>query len=78
MTPEQRLHELRKELARNERLASLLREVAHDYANTALRKQYQTNEAALLIRQAGLAEGAEKFVSDITKLPSATPERKQD
>lgn len=77
MTPDQRLHELRKELARNSRLAELLAEVARDYADTALRKQYTTNEPGLLIRQAGMAEGAEKFVASVTKLPSTTPVRKQ-
>jgi hypothetical protein len=56
----------------NARLSSLLGEVAQDWALAALRKQYHTNEAALLIRQAGLAEGAEKFVNDITKPPTAS------
>jgi len=68
--PEQALDEIRKELAVNERLASLLVEHAAHYASTALRKSYSTNEPALLIRQAGLAEGAEQFIAHITKPPA--------
>ena len=71
MTPEQRLLEVRKALAIDERLARLLVEVAEDYANTALRQSYTTNDAAMLIRQAGLAEGAEKFITHLTKAPTA-------
>lgn len=71
MTREQRLLEVRKALAMDERLAGLLIEVAQDWANDALRRQYQTNDAATLIRQAGLAEGVEKFIHTLTKDPTA-------
>lgn len=71
MTPEQELHELRKALAIDERLAGLLANVAKNYADTALRKQYLTNDAAALIRQAGMAEGVEDFLKHITKPPIA-------
>lgn len=71
MTPEQRINEIRKELLLNERLTTLLVEEAKHYADASLRKSYSTNDAALLIRQAGLAEGVEKFVSLITKPPVA-------
>jgi hypothetical protein len=67
---EQRLNEIRKELALNSRLSQLLLDFGKDFADAALRRQYATNDAAGLIRQAGLAEGAEKFVSEITKSPS--------
>jgi hypothetical protein len=75
MTREQRLHEIRKELAVNERLAKLLIEYSVDHFNVAFRKTYNTNDAAQIIRQSGMAEGVEKFVADITKMPSAAPER---
>lgn len=70
MTPEQRLLEIRKALAIDERLAELLQLAAIDYANETLRRQYGTNDAAMLIRQAGLAEGAEKFIHTLTKAPT--------
>lgn len=71
MTPEQRLHEVRKALAIDDRLARLIVEVGQDFANKALRKLYMTNEPGVLIRQSGLAEGSEQFVAYITKAPSA-------
>lgn len=76
MNHQQRLDEIRKELAINGRLRELIIEAGHDFANEALRKQYHTNDAAMLIRQAGLAEGAEKFIDAITKSPKAAqPDR---
>lgn len=71
MTREQRLLEIRKALAADGRLSALLVEAAEDYALTALRKQYTTNEPGMLIRQAGLAEGAEQFIKLITKAPTS-------
>lgn len=59
----------------DERLARLLRECAEDFANAGLRKQYQHNDAAALIRQAGLAEGAEKFIHEVTKAPTTAQSR---
>lgn len=73
MTPEQRLHKLRTELAVNADLGRLIAEVAHDYAFSVMRKCYSTNDAGLIIRQTGMAEGAELFVSSITKPPSTAP-----
>ena len=70
MTRDQLLLEIRKELGVNERLARLLKEFGEAFSNVALRKTYTTNDAAILIRQAGMAEGVEKFVSDITKAPA--------
>jgi hypothetical protein len=70
VTRDQRLNEIRKELALNSRLTQLLVEFSKDFADAALRRQYSTNDAAGLIRQAGLAEGAEKFIGEITKNPS--------
>lgn len=71
MTPDQIILEIRKELAINDRLSRLLADYAKQYADTALRISYKTNDAALLIRQAGMAEGAEQFVKEITKTPTA-------
>lgn len=71
MTPEQELHEVRKALALDERLAGLLASAARSFADAALRESYLTNDAATLIRQAGMAEGAEKFLKHITKPPIA-------
>lgn len=71
MLPEQELNELRKEIFANPRLVKLLEAEAKRYADSALRRQYTTNEAALLIRQAGMAEGVEQFITLITKHPKA-------
>jgi hypothetical protein len=70
VTRDQRLYEVRKALALDERLAGLLKELASDYATDALRQLYHTNEPAVLIRQSGLAEGVEKFITHITKAPT--------
>ena len=72
MTPEQRLLEIRKELAVNERLGRLITEAAQDFAYTAMRKNYTTNEAAAIIRFTGIADGAEQFAAAITKPPTAS------
>lgn len=69
MTVEQRLDELRKALAQDGELARLLVDVAKDFADIALRRQYDTNDPSALIRQAGVAEGAERFTREITKSP---------
>lgn len=78
VTPGQRLHEVQKALAVDSRLAGLLVEVAKDFADAALRKLYTTNDAAILLRQAGLAEGAEQFARNITKAPTAAHDDRQD
>lgn len=76
MTKAQLLAEIHKELAVNSRLVHLLMEFGEHYANAALRKTYSTNEPALLIRQAGMAEGVERFISELTKASkSAHPDR---
>lgn len=69
MTRDQRLNEIRKELLANQRLAGLLAEAAKEFADAALRRQYDTNDAAFLVRQSGMAQGAEMFLSEITKAP---------
>ena len=70
MTPEQTLNELRKALALDERLAGLLRQTAKVMAENELRAIYSTNDTDLIRRLAGLAQGMEKFVSEITKPPA--------
>lgn len=78
MSPEQELNEIRKELLANERLAKLLTDFSKRFADTALRKLYTVNEPALMIRQAGIAEGVELFMKDITKSPkNAPPDRSE-
>ena len=69
MTPEQSLYRIQQELALNEELRELLVKFSKHYADTALRKNYSTNDAAMLIRQSGMAEGVEQFIKDITKAP---------
>lgn len=69
MTPAQSLYRIQQELALNEELRELLVEFSKHYADTALRKNYSTNDAAMLIRQSGMAEGVEQFIKDITKAP---------
>jgi hypothetical protein len=71
MTKNQLEHEIRKELGVNGRLAQLLIDYGQCFANEALRLSYKTNDAGLLIRQAGMAEGVERFVSGITKAPTS-------
>lgn len=72
MTPEQALNELRKEMALNERLAGLLKQVAKSMADQELRHNYTTNEPAIMIRQTGIAQGIEKLVTEISKPPART------
>jgi hypothetical protein len=72
---EQLLLEIRKELGVNERLANLLRDYAKMYADAALRLSYTTNDGAMLIRQAGMSEGVEKFIDDVTAAPKALSEK---
>lgn len=69
MTLDQQLTEIRKALAVDERLASMLLQVAKGMADKELRHLYSTNEAAAMIRGTGIAEGIEKFVATITKAP---------
>lgn len=70
MNRDQLLAEIRKELGINDRLAGLLTDYGKLFSDAALRKCYQTNDAAILIRQAGMAEGTELFIKDITALPN--------
>lgn len=80
MTPEQELNEVRKELAVNERLAQLILSVAKHQANAEFRHMYKSNEAAIMIRQTGIAEGIEKLAAAITASPVAarpSDDRKQ-
>ena len=70
MTPKQILQEIHKEMAGNSRLVELLKEYGKSYADAALRRLYATNDAAALIRQAGMAEGAENIITDLTQRPS--------
>lgn len=71
MTRDQLYNELRKELLANERLGKLLAEAAKDFADAALRRQYDVTDAAFLVRQSGMAQGVEMFLSEITKVPKA-------
>lgn len=71
MTPDQKLTRIQQELALNTELRELLVEFASTFATVALRKSYTTNDAAMLIRQSGMAEGVELFMKDITKSPKA-------
>lgn len=75
MTPEQKVIALRQDLALNEDLANLLAEVAKQMADAELRQSYKTVDASILIRQAGIAEGIEKFVTEITKAPRARSDK---
>lgn len=68
MTNEQALQELRKAFL-DERLLGMIRQVSKAMADQELRLCYTTNEAAVLIRQAGVAEGMERLVREITKPP---------
>jgi len=70
MTPKQILQEIHKEMEGNSRLVELLKEYGKSYADAALRRLYVTNDAAALIRQAGMAEGAENIITDLTQRPS--------
>lgn len=74
MTPEQALNECRKELALNERLASMLRQVAKAMADRELRHCYNTNDAGTIIRQTGIAEGIEKLAVELNKPPARPKE----
>lgn len=67
MKPKQLLEEIHKELETNSRLRELLAEYATAYASAALRRLYTTNDAAAMIRQAGMSEGVETFVADLTQ-----------
>lgn len=77
MTRDQLLHEIQKELGINDRLAVLLTQYGKLFADAALRQGYHTNDAAVLIRQAGMAEGTEKFLKDITALPNGAARKDQ-
>lgn len=68
MNNEQALQELRKTFL-DERLLGMMRQVTKALADQELRVCYTTNEAALLIRQAGIAEGMERLLREITKPP---------
>lgn len=64
--------ELRKELTASERIRELLLIASRNFADKSLRQLYKHNDASILIRQAGIAEGVELFVADITKLPNGS------
>lgn len=72
MTPEQKLHRLRQELAINEVLAEAITENAKLLADAELRASYKTLDAATLIRNAAFAEGVEQFAALLTKKPTAS------
>ena len=71
MTPEQKLLELRKELFANERLTSLLKDVAKHSADMTLRQTYSTADATQLVHLTSHAGGIEKFINHITETPNA-------
>jgi len=71
LTPEQNLTAVRQQMALDENLALMIRNAAKAYADDVLRKSYTTDDAAALIRQAGIAEGIEKFARTITSPPVA-------
>lgn len=75
MNRQQLQQEIRKELGPQERLVSLLLQYSKMTADAALRRSYQTNEPASLIRQSGYAEGIEDFITDITQAPAHEPAR---
>lgn len=63
---QRRLEELRQELETNSRLRHLIAAIAKDCADAELRHLYKTNDAAVLIRGTGIAEGMEKLASHLT------------
>lgn len=69
MTPAQVLNEVRKELAINERLADLLKQVTKNLADHELRLTYQITDPSILLRQSAAAEGMERLLTEITKAP---------
>ena len=71
VTRDQLISEIRKELGVNERLSNLIKDYGKLFADTALRTTFTTNDAAMLIRQSGMAEGVERFIKDITVAPRA-------
>lgn len=71
MTPEQKLHRLRQELALQDVLTEAILESAKQLADAELRACYRTLDAAALIRQAALAEGIERLAAYLTKKPTA-------
>lgn len=72
--PQRRLEELRQELETNSRLRLLIVAVARDAADMELRHLYKTNDAAVMIRGTGIAEGMEKLASLLTN-PSTSRKR---
>ena len=64
---------IRQALAVDERLVENIRHVAKAMADNELRESYKTLDAAILIRQAGIAEGIEKLARELTKAPSSAP-----
>lgn len=65
MTPQQIAHQLKQELALNERLSKLLREHAKNYSDSIFRKTSSVTDHAGLLRLTGVAAGVEDFVSSI-------------
>lgn len=75
MTPQQALKELRVELAMNERIADLLKEVAKNAADDDLRRTYVQLDHAAMLRLTGAAAGVEDFATLITAAPNKTDRR---
>ena len=70
MTPDQLLLEIRKELAINERLASLIRKAAKQSADADLRRCYSQLGHSEMLRLTGAAAGVEDFANSITAAPN--------
>lgn len=66
----QALKELRTELAVNERIATLLQQVAKDTADADLRRTYTQLDHAAMLRLTGAAAGVEDFISQIMGKPT--------
>lgn len=77
MTPAQALHELRKELAVNTRLADLVKRVADDTAAEMYRLTANTIEHGMLIKLTSEASATTKFASLVTKPPVAAAGKRQ-
>lgn len=75
MTNDQALTEVRKALAMDERLASLIQQVAKAQADDDLRRTYDQLDHPALLRLTGAAAGVEDFVQRITAAPNK-PDRK--
>lgn len=70
MTYAQLLHEIRKELAMNERLTSLIKTAAKQAADADLRRTYSQLGHPEMLRLTGAAAGVEDFAKSITAEPN--------